>query len=623
MRIEKISTNQPNFEGKNYKSIFNRFTNMFAKSSSAKAEKVENTFQALAGASTAIALAAIAINKKQEEDKEAQVKEEISAKEEIKQPKKTLDEIFPDLPEVSEPKLQALERKIRYDERSRYVVGERMLAGKKREIQLVNKLLDDDSLINNPKVRRNMSKLIFSRGRELSTKQAKVVDYIMSNPRLYNNDQLVDDAKRAIYYVDESNINSVLRVLSDERFDKTYFYAYGDILDSNAYSDNPQYTARIREAVVDKFLSDERLYNNANICNEISHITYFTKDNERLGYVNGLFDKYLNTPDVFKNKHIKHNIAGIVESVDDKRKFDLANRFFDTPELYRNRFLLNGEGMYRSGITSAIRSIKTPEDAHNINEFLDLYLSNGKFYKNDNLNGALGYILETTDNDNLKFRKSLLRKYLNNPEIQNSEVANNLGLLLGYSKNEMGYKLVDQVFSDERLYNNKAVVKKLPDILKQSERSEDINYISKMLDKDEIISDKKLIDNITKLEWFMSFSNKNIYQLRSDLLDKVLSEKRLYSNKDVMYLLPQIIENMGFYEQYEIAETVLNYENLFNDKAVLGNLPSWLNKIDGFREPNMKVYYETKAKLNDMVQEWLHGEGKTQGEVNRWMKERE
>ena len=621
MRIEKISTNQPNFEGKNYKSIFNRFTNMFAKSSSAKAEKVENTFQALAGASTAIALAAIAINKKQEEDKEAQVKEEISAKEEIKQPKKTLDEIFPDLPEVSEPKLQALERKIRYDERSRYVVGERMLAGKKREIQLVNKLLDDDSLINNPMVRRNMSKLIFSRGRELSTKQAKVVDYIMSNPRLYNNDQLVDDAKRAIYYVDESNINSVLRVLSDERFDKTYFYAYGDILDSNAYSDNPQYTARIREAVVDKFLSDERLYNNANICNEISHITYFTKDNERLGYVNGLFDKYLNTPDVFKNKHIKHNIAGIVESVDDKRKFDLANRFFDTPELYRNRFLLNGEGMYRSGITSAIRSIKTPEDAHNINEFLDLYLSNGKFYKNDNLNGALGYILETTDNDNLKFRKSLLRKYLNNPEIQNSEVANNLGLLLGYSKNEMGYKLVDQVFSDERLYNNKAVVKKLPDILKQSERSEDINYISKMLDKDEIISDKKLIDNITKLEWFMSFSNKNIYQLRSDLLDKVLSEKRLYSNKEVMYLLPQIIENMGFYEQYEIAETVLNYENLFNDKAVLGNLPSWLNKIDGLREPNMKVYYETKAKLNDMVQEWLQGEGKTQGEVNGWIRQ--
>ncbi len=605
MRVEKISTNQPNFEGKNYKSIFNHLTNVFAKSSSAKAEKVENIFQALAGASTAIALAAIAINKKQEEDKEAQVKEEISAKEEIKQPEKTLDEIFPDLPEVSEPKLQALERKIRYDERSRYVVGERKLAGKKREIQLVNKLLDDDKLINNPTLRRNMSQLIFSRGRELSTKQAKVVDYIMSNPRLYNNENLVKNAKEALPYVDESNINSVLRVLSDERFDKTYFYAYADILDTNACSDNPKYTARIREEVVDKFLSDERLYNNANICNEISRIAYFTKDNERLGYVNSLFDKYLNTPDVFNNKHIKHNIANIVESVNDKRKFDLANRFFDTPELYRNKFLLNGEGMYSSGITSAIHSIKTPEDAHNINEFLDLYLSNGKFYKNDNLNGALGYILETTDNDNLKFRKSLLRKYLNNPEIQNSEVANNLGLLLGYSKNEKGYKLVDQVFSDERLYNNKAVVTKLPEILQKSEGSEDINYISKMLDKDEIISDKKLIDNITKLEWFMSFSNKNIYQLKSDLLDKVLSEKRLYSNKDVMYLLPQIIENMGFYEQYEIAETVLNFENLFNDKAVLGNLPSWLNRMDGFREPNMKVYCETKTKLDDMIKEFL------------------
>ena len=605
MRVEKISTNQPNFEGKNYKSIFNRFTNMFSKTSDAQVEKIKQTFVALAGASSAIALAAIAINKKQEEEKaEPQIKEE------IKQPKKTLDEIFPDLPEVSEPKLQALERKIRYDERSRYIINEKAIGNRsllgKREVQLVNKLLDDDKLINNPKLRRNMAALILSRrGRDMSTKQAKVIDYIMSNPRLYNNEKLVKNAKEALPYVDESNINSVLRVLSDERFDKTYFYAYADILDTNACSDNPKYTARIREEVVDKFLSDERLYNNANICNEIFHIAYFTKDNERLGYVNSLFDKYLNTPDIFNNKHIKHNIAGIVESVDNKRKFDLANRFFDTPELYRNRFLLNGKGMYSSGITSAIHSIKTPEKSHNINEFLDLYLSNGKFYKNDNLNGALGYILETTDNDNLKFRKSLLRKYLNNPEIQNSEVANNLGLLLGYSKNEKGYKLVDQVFSDERLYNNKAVVTKLPEILQKSEGSDDINYISKMLDKDEIISDKKLIDNITKLEWFMSFSNKNIYQLRSDLLDKVLSEKRLYSNKDVMYLLPQIIENMGFYEQYEIAETVLNFENLFNDKTVLGNLPSWLNRMDGFREPNMKVYCETKTKLDNMIKEFL------------------
>ncbi len=606
MRVEKISTNQPNFEGKNYKSIFNHFTNMFSKTSDAQVEKIKQTFVALAGASSAIALAAIAINKKQEEEEKA----EPQIKEEIKQPKKTLDEIFPDLPEVSEPKLQALERKIRYDERSRYIINEKAIGNRsllgKREVQLVNKLLDDDKLINDPKLRRNMAALILSRrGRDMSTKQAKVIDYIMSNPRLYNNENLVNNTKEALPYVDESNINSVLRVLSDERFDKTYFYAYAAILDTNACSDNPKYTARIREEVVDKFLSDERLYNNANICNEISRIAYFTKDNERLGYVNSLFDKYLNTPDVFNNKHIKHNIANIVESVNDKRKFDLANRFFDTPELYRNRFLLNGKGMYSSGITSAIHSIKTPEKSHNINEFLDLYLSNGKFYKNDNLNGALGYILETTDNDNLKFRKSLLRKYLNNPEIQNSEVANNLGLLLGYSKNEKGYKLVDQVFSDERLYNNKAVVTKLPEILQKSEGLEDINYISKMLDKDEIISDKKLIDNITKLEWFMSFSNKNVYQLKSDLLDKVLSEKRLYSNKDVMYLLPQIIENMGFYEQYEIAETVLNFENLFNDKAVLGNLPSWLNRMDGFREPNMKVYCETKTKLDDMIKEFL------------------
>ena len=226
MRVEKISTNQPNFEGKNYKSIFNRFTNTFSKTSDAQVEKIKQTFVALAGASSAIALTAIAINKKQEEEKaEPQIKEE------IKQPEKTLDEIFPDLPEVSEPKLQALERKIRYDERSRYIINEKVIGNRsllgKREVQLVNKLLDDDKLINNPKLRRNMAALILSRrGRDMSTKQAKVIDYIMSNPRLYNNENLVKNATEALPYVDESNINSVLRVLSDERFDKTYFYAY-------------------------------------------------------------------------------------------------------------------------------------------------------------------------------------------------------------------------------------------------------------------------------------------------------------------------------------------------------------------------------------------------------------
>ena len=68
-----------------------------------------------------------------------------------------------------------------------------------------------------------------------------------------------------------------------------------------------------------------------------------------------------------------------------------------------------------------------------------------------------------------------------------------------------------------------------------------------------------------------------------------------------MYRLPQIIEDMGYYEQYEIAETVLHFEKLFNDKEVLASLPSWIKDMDGFREPDMKVYYKLKSKLNDMI----------------------
>ena len=61
MRVENISTNQPNFSARNYKSVFKRFVNLFSKSTS------EQAFTTTATATAATAIAAIEMSKKEYE----------------------------------------------------------------------------------------------------------------------------------------------------------------------------------------------------------------------------------------------------------------------------------------------------------------------------------------------------------------------------------------------------------------------------------------------------------------------------------------------------------------------------------------------------------------------------
>ena len=102
------------------------------------------------------------------------------------------------------------------------------------------------------------------------------------------------------------------------------------------------------------------------------------------------------------------------------------------------------------------------------------------------------------------------------------------------------------------------------------------------------------------IEWLMNFGTDNTYKRKSKVLEKVLNDEKLYTNKNVMYELSKIIKNIRFNEQLEIANIVLSSENLFNNNEVLSILFRWLEKMDGYSEPNKKFYYEIKEKLSNM-----------------------
>lgn len=589
MRVEKISTNQPKFEGKNYRSIFNRFTNLFTK------QKNEQAFVTTATASATAAIATIEINKKEYEAPKL-INKTIA---EVKQD--TLNEIIPNLPEISDEEYKDLKTKICADEKIHYIIHSMKLNPKddigKAETQLIAKILSNKDLLESKPVRKYAQNIIFSPPMRLKPERAKVINFVFDNERLYNDEKMMYDVLQTIPFVDSSNVNLVLKLLSDKRFSDTYFRCGSEILFANRLSDNPQKSAQIKNSVIDKFLSDEKLYNNKNVCSEISRIVYFAKNDKDLEHISKLFDKYLNSPELINQKHIRLNIGNIVGCVNSDIEFDLANRILETPELYKNKYLFNSKDGFGSNIGRILDAVRNPEKAKYVNEFLDVYLSDEKLYTNENLNKGLSYVLATMDKDNLEFRKSLMAQYVNNSVLQQPSVAKNLGILINCNDSKMNYELTDKILNDARLYNNDAVMDKAGDILIGLKRPEDADFVSKFLDKDEIISDKKIIDSLPDIEWLMNFGTDKTYKLKSKVLEKVLNDEKLYANKNVMYELPNIIKNIRFDEQLEIANIVLNSENLFNNNEILANLPIWLEKIDGYSEPNMKFYDELKSRL--------------------------
>lgn len=592
MRVENININQPNFSARNYKSVFKRFVNLFSKSTS------EQAFTTTATATAATAIAAIEMSKKKYEASKLTNKTITDVEQD------SLNEIIPNLPEISDEEYKELKSKICNDENIHYIIHNIKLNPKddigKAETQLVAKILDNKDLLESKPVRKYAQNIIFSPPMRLKPERAKVINFVFDNERLYNNEKMMYDVLQAIPFVDNSNVNLVLKLLSDKRFSDTYFRCGSEILFANRLSDNPQRSVQIKNSVIDKFLSDEKLYNNKNVCSEISRIVYFAKNDKDLEHINKLFDKYLNSPELMNQKHIRCNIGNIVGCVKSDIEFDLANRILETPELYKNKYLFNSEDGFGSNIGRILGAAKNSEKSKYINEFLDAYLSDEKLYTNENLNKGLSYVLSTLDKDNLEFRKALMMKYVNNPDVQQPSVSKRLGILINCSESKMDYELIGKVLNDARLYNSDIVMDKIGDILIGLKRHEDVDFISKFFDKDEIIADKKIIDSLPDIEWLMNFGTDNTYKRKSKVLEKVLNDETLYTNKNVMYELPNIIKNIRFNEQLEIANIVLSSENLFNNNEVLSNLFRWLEKMDGYSEPNMKFYYEIKEKLSNM-----------------------
>lgn len=596
MRVEKISTNQPNFEGKNYKSIFNRFTNLFSKSKAKPVENAEKAFETLASTSAATAMASMAINNKKQEDENLAPKSQ-STKE------KTLEDMIPDLPKISDKEFEDLKKKVYADERSRYVAIDYRLKSdeqiSKAEAQLVARILDNEDLYNSANVRKFANKLIFPK-QPINQRQAKVVNYILSNKRLYDAKYVMEDAARALPNIDDSNINFVLKVLSDERLGNAGFECCASLLEISKSSKNPQEVIKAANDVVDKYLSNEALYNNNNITRWLPYIASDAKNDEGVRRINSIFARYVNSKELQNQKHVSENIGGITFIIKDAN-YGLATRILDNPILYKNKYLFEGESTFSvHKILDVLGHVNNSQKADSVNEVLDLYLADKELYENENFNKLLSRILERTDEKNVKYRKNILQRYSNNKALQNEVMSKKIGGLILNANNDLKFKVADKILSNEKLYNNEIVLSKISDILARIGSAEDAEYVSKLLDIDTVITDEEIVKNIPLLESRMHFSSDKALEKRLKILNLILDNKELHNNKLLLSELPDIINEVRFAEQVDIAKIVLSDSKYYNNEQIIKKFPQWIKRLNGFYQVNKPYYREIKAELENI-----------------------
>ena len=319
--------------------------------------------------------------------------------------------------------------------------------------------------------------------------------------------------------------------------------------------------AKVKLAYINKFLSDERLFENKSIQDNIVSDIEFTNTVEDLNLKFKFIDKYLENPSLYENDALKGCIGSVLSRLQSKKEIPLQfwvmNKYVSEPMLNQNETLKN----YIGPITG---STKNPEQLKLVKKFF----SNPELYENEALQKCFSFALW-----NIRVPEGLncLDKFLSDSNLYNNKgLQKRAGELFWSIRIKESVGVVDKFLSDPEFYNNEELQYSFKNILENVVHPETVSIVDKFL------SDPKLYENkylryqlssisaaisripydldivpqvVNSVQTFLSnprmYENKSlsnnfchfIYGLKSEtgvqILDKFLSDPRLYENEEL------------------------------------------------------------------------------------------
>ena len=485
------------------------------------------------------------------------------------------------------------------------------------KIYLMDKLLaNDGKILKNEIASRYIDRLI--RG-AFTENQTKMADIILSDERLYGNINVMTKAN-----------NIVNATKSEERLKYKSSIVNRLLADNGKLLENPKIkvlsgdlinvaNSETAVEIVDKILSNEKIYNNSNNLNYLIGIISCTKTNDELKIAN----KILTDERLYSNENVMRCASGIIDGVDSPYSVNFADKIISDEKYYNNDNVMDNAAI----ITACIRSEEGAKIADRILEDENLYNNS------DVMNVAKEIAQKTTT----KTKAKVAEKILSDEKLYtNQSILSKIGEIL-YDTNypesaQAKIDIMDKIISDEKFYNNDNVLKYAGEIIDYSSKETNAKIVDKILSNEKLLNDELLMRNFghllsvanenTKLQDIKNyvrvlrdaFSKKD--QLRSgnnDISDKII-EKKFKDNKNIMSAIsiigvsnfeaafPAKLDGVG-----ELANkigslgknlTTKQFEDL-EQKINPENLPEYIKIDDEIRE--LKNSYPQVAAKGDKI----------------------
>lgn len=382
--------------------------------------------------------------------------------------------------------------------------------------------------------------------------------------------------------------------------------------------EDPLYKSNYKKeiAIVDKFLSDEKLYENKGLQEKIVDII------KKHPYSSELMDKYISEEKLYNNENMQEKIGDILCSNYGYEELELMNKYLSDKKLYNNKEL-------QEKIGDIIKSCHHVNESNNKCSVMRTYVHKEKLYNNKNIQKIIGDIVSSVHSS---YQRDVAWKFLSDEKLYNNEnlqekIVDIINDLARYREEKIENEkakekidLMDKYISDEKLYNNENLQKIIGELVSAVKIKEGRPVIDKYLSDEKLYNNKSLNENISDIlrrcNYYSDYEVEydyhgeyfgTIYDYRGnsdenaeiivDLMDKYGSDEKLYNNEILQENIGDIISNLDNLESAKAKINMMANENVYEQGIT--------NELSGKEEENSalitSIYNLEVENLKDFV----------------------
>ena len=279
-----------------------------------------------------------------------------------------------------------------------------------------------------------------------------------------------------------------------------------------------------------------------------------------------LLNKYVTDENLYENKGLQENIPLILYYVQNQEQAEVANRFLSEPKFYQN------ECLQRNMQYILMSMPYTPNKADMVLDLFDIYLANENLSSGgETAQVVFSQMVHSIDTpEKLAVAKKILDTPLlyedNDDENQriNYQNMNFIECLVALSNSPERISIVDRIISNQELQNIQIVKNRISDMLNWIDTEEKAKFVDKFLSSPILYKNESLssylseIMNVRSYGYYNQSVDFNPKPEQIEILDKFVSNPQIYENEYLKNNIGKLVKESCTPENQQLIEKFIS-----------------------------------------------------------------